>query len=338
MIKKILSLTLVAIMVIGSSTTAFAAEKLSAPKVNTSQQEQQNMIAENNNKKIKELLAELGEIRAHKELILAKQEMGIESEHALTSSYNTNEQSIEEQLFKLGVTEVQQDELRRLTQNDPVPRIYIPPNTSTTRWYSYRHTMNYNGISYNIQELYAQGMNGNSSLSEGRDGVTLYSGGQLLVSGLKYIASMYAQKVIGLIPVVNWTPYELLFSDNSKVVNDSHVITYRSTSTVCFTYVRLSSQDDDYQNLSFVSNSISVAASHTLAGYDNGRPYAKSSPEENTTINADTYAPLLGAVQSYLESPLPKYSYASYYVFYNQDKTKSILQHVATPEFPGQVY
>lgn len=145
-------------------------------------------------------------------------------------------------------------------------------------------------------------------------------------------------QAIGLIPIVQWTPYELLFSSTENVTNNSHVVTYKSLSTVCFSYVKLSNQSDSSQDLSFISNSVSVASSHTLAGFKNGSPYTETTDKPANTISADTYAPLKGAVESYVDIYAPSLSYVSYYRFYNQDKTKSVTEYVINPSFPAQIY
>lgn len=303
---------------------------------NTTEQELQNKKIEDEKQEVIQLLDELAQYKADSLL----------DENDLVKTYSLDDDSyvleLENKLLNLGVTEVSEDELLDLNLKSNLedgmisPLVSVPSTTNAVKWYSKRYTYTYNGVSYNIQELYAQGNNGNSPLIDGGDGKKIYTNKQIAVSNLKNLASIYAQKAIGLISIVQWTPYELLFSNNSKVVNNSHTVTYRSVGTVCFTYVRKSTQTDSYQQLSFVSNRVSLASTHVLAGVNNGTPYTQTK-SFNHTFSASTYAPLEAAVKSFLNVHSQRSSYVSNYKFYNHDKSASLTQYVATPSYPAQV-
>lgn len=333
---KLLSFILITSMVFNMGISVVSAEENSNSNKNTMEEEKENVEEEIKNNRINELFTELGEIRAAKELDLAKQELGIKSDIE-SLELNKNEQEIENLLSDLGVIEVQPDEIKNITQNDPTPFVDTPQTNSAIKWYSNRYTYNYKGTSYNVQQLYAQGLNGNSSLAKGKNGATLYSKKQVAVANLKNILSIYVQKGIGLIPIVQLAPYELLFSNNSGVTNNSHVITYRSLSTVCFSYVRPTSKGDNYQNLEFVSSKISIASSHTLAGYKNGTPYSKTT-DKNVSTSAPIFAPIKEAVMSYVDVSAQSSSFIHSFSFYNEDNSKSLIEYPITPSFPAQVY
>ncbi|HIR88346.1 MAG TPA: hypothetical protein IAC96_05280 [Candidatus Fimimorpha faecalis] len=56
----------------------------------------------------------------------------------------------------------------------------------------------------------------------GEDNVKFYSNQQKIANAAKTAISIYAQKVIGLVPVIQWTPYELLFSSSSNAFSSSY--------------------------------------------------------------------------------------------------------------------
>jgi hypothetical protein len=173
-----------------------------------------------------------------------------------------------------------------------------------------------------------------------RDGATLYTNKQIAINNLKEVGSIYVEKFVGaafsLVPLVGWAPWELFFQDNTNVTNNSHVISYGSLSTICFTYVKLAGKDDSWQKLSFVSNTFSIAAGHTLRGIKNGLPFTHSK-DTNNTVYAENYSSGYKAVDSYLNTSTQRSSFARYFRFYNHDKTANITAYVLNPSVPTQI-
>lgn len=300
--------------------------------INTAAQEEHNQKVMLEKEKVLDLLSKLGESQAKAELDKTKVNRVIYSK-GLEESYVKN---LEKQLFDLGVTTLTENEIATIQARNITPYVTLPPTTKSVKWYSYKATVNNGGQKYEVQELYAQGLNSNSNLSNGRNGATLYSNQQIAVNNLSTLASIYAQKAIGNVPIVNWTPYELLFSSNSGVTNNSHVITYRSLSTVCFSYVKKSGQSDNYQDLRHVSNMVSIASTNTLAGYRSGKPYTQSKDQTNTSY-ATNYANFSKAVEAHKNNSIHR-SYISNYTFYNHNRTKSVTQSILKPSFPANIY
>lgn len=298
---------------------------------NTVEQELHNQKVMKEKEKILDLLTKLGEARTQSELDNSKIDILL-YDKAKRESY---EENLEKQLFDLGVTELTDNELKTMQAMDVTPAVTPPKSTSSVKWYSYRVGVYSGGQHYEVQELYAQGLNSKTNLANGRNGVTLYSKQQIRVSSLKQIGSIYAQKAVGTVPVVQWLPYELLFSNNNGVTNNSHVVTYRSLSTVCFSYVKRKGQSDSNQKLSYISNMVSIASTNTLAGYRNGKPYTKSTDKTNTSY-ATNYASSTAAVNAY-KNNVKRNSFIRNYKFYNHNKTKSITQSVLTPSYPVHV-
>ncbi|MCM3175568.1 hypothetical protein [Paenibacillus sp. MER 99-2] len=331
--KRLVSSILSFALLLSFSSTSFASADISP------NEEQLNAQVEANKQQIIETMEKLNEHRANKLLEEAKGE----STEAMSSSLqilyqDPLELKLEQDLKKLGVTSLSNDEVNQRF-SDPnlvLPQVTVPPSTSAIKWYEINYSITRNGITYNLQDLYAQGLNGNSKLAVGANGSTLYTNKQILVRNVTNIASMYAQKAVGLIPVVQWLPYELLFSSNTNVTNNSHVVTHRSLSTVCFTYVKKSGQSDSYQNLGWISNMFTVASSHTLAGYNNGSPYSETKDKTNT-VYADNYASGSRAVDYLTGVSLQTRSFISSYTFYNHDRSAKLTYSVVNPSFPLQI-
>ncbi|SMG43654.1 hypothetical protein [Paenibacillus aquistagni] len=323
--KKWLSLFLSIALVFCFSSSVLA-DSLQHQKSNV------NIDGETQKQKVLLIMEQLSQLRANQLL----QESKSGSVQAISTS-NQMEASLESQLESLGVEKLTSEQVRaRYTKYSAQPLITPPPSTSKVKWYVLRYDSTRNGVTYNIEELYAQGLNSGTNLAVGANGATLYTNKQILVKNLINIASIYTQKAIGAIPVVNLLPYELLFTNNDNVTNNSHVVTHRSLTTVCFSYVKRSDQSDYYQNLSYSSNMYTLAASHTLAGYNNGQPYSKTTDKTNT-VYADNYASSSKAVDYFISTTLTGTSFVSSYTFYNHDKSANLKYNVLTPTAPGQV-
>lgn len=326
--KKV-SLLLMSILMV----LVFASSAMATPAKNTPAQNKHNAAVEAKKEKIKAKFEELGKHRADKLLQAAKNGSDVDPQQQ-----DSTEVQLESDLQELGVSTITPTQAQAIANggSDVSIQVTVPPSNSNVKWYEIRYTYYTGGTTYAVQELYAQGLAGGTNLAAGQNGVTLYTNKQILVKNVQNIASMYAQKAIGLIPIVEWLPYELLFSDNSQVTNNSHVVTHRSLSTVAFSYVKLDGQSDNSQSLSFISNMVSVASSHTLAGYNNGSPYSKSTDKSNTDY-APNYASPTSAVNAYKDPYAPRQSFISYYRFYNSDQSASLTQYIINPSFPAQI-
>lgn len=294
-----------------------------------------------NNEKVNNILNQLGEIRAAKmntETQFAPQSAKMQSE----AMYCTIEAELEQQLADLGVVQLNDAEIQQLTGGDVSPQTTVPSSTSSVRWYSTQYTHMYNNMKYSVQHVYAQGLDARSILSTGPQSKALYSSQEVVINTAKEIASIYAQKAIGQVPVISWMPYEFFFTNGTSYVNNSHRVDYVSKSTICFTYVKEANNSSSRELLSYVSSSVSVSYSHTLAGISNGETYVNHYPELNktkvTTISASTFAPFTDAIISYIDGAANSRSFVSSYTFYNQGRTKSITQSLPMPTFPGAVY
>ncbi len=288
-------------------------------------QEQQQII---------EIFSELGEQAAKN---------GLPQNNSLTdklqtSSISTDSETrkeLESRLSDLGVKEISQEEVNRQfggsNSGTNHPNVALPPTTSSVKWYSKSSNVNKNGKTYVVQMLFAQGLSPSSNLYSAVNNAVLYSNQSVVAKNVKYLIQMYAQKAIGTIPIVQWTPYELLFGDAAQATNNDYLITHRESTTMIYSYVRESTQPTSYFKNTYVSNMISVASTHTLAYYDKAvnKPKTKSTDFSNTSYD-ENFGNTTKAVDSFV-SGIKGISNMTSYTFYTHDKTNSLTYPMSTP-------
>ncbi len=286
-------------------------------------------------KEIIEIFSKLGEQAAKSNLPTHNDQAQTIESFSTSSDNNETRASLESQLAELGVKEISQEEVNRQfgdPNNSPnYPSIALPPSTSSVKWYSKSSTLNKNGKTYVIQMLFAQGLNPDSNLYSAVNNAVLYSDQSVIAKNVRYLVQMYAQKAIGLIPVVQWTPYELLFGDAAQATNNDYLITHRESTTMIYSYVRESTQSANSFKNTYVSNMISVASTHTLAYYDKAanKPKTKSTDFATTTYD-ENFGNTSKAVDSFI-SGIKGVSNITSFTFYNHDKTKSLTYPISTP-------
>lgn len=367
-ILKTLSIALCIIMCINmSGLSVYASKKNEQGDIfkrrNTSKEDRMNQEQIEKKQEVEKLLDELGLLYAQEELNKTKSVVQMEDDLVETQTLHRMEKPIskasrsatevatelnqlKEKLFKMGVEEVSQGELNKYNaianedeKTSPLARVSVPKGTKSLKWYKFSYTYTKNGTKYSIDELYAQAIGGNTSLAGGCNGKQLYTKQQYAVNAKSILASIYVQKAIGQVKSLAWTPYELLFM-NDRVVANSHVITCRYLSKVCFSYVKKSSQSDNKFRLSYISNSVSYASSHVHAGYKKGKPFSKSY-DASATESAINYASATSALNAYLnprKDGQPTTSYVSKITFYSPDKKKSCSLGVSNPDMPSKVW
>lgn len=333
-LTKMVSLLLSVVMVFTLGTTVYA----NSDTINfTSEAIENNQSVLAQKQKINKVMKELSAYRT-KKLLKSSSLINLQS-----SAYvDITEISLENQLKSLGVTVPTEETLKSLgvsADNSGIitPNVAVPGSNSKVKWYDYNYSwFGSDGTKYSLQQLYAQGLGVGTNLAVAEDSRSLYTNQQVIVSNLTNIGSMYVQKAIGLIPLVSWLPYELLFTNTQGAVNNSHKITYRSLNTVCFAYVKPYGASDNAQVLSFISNYIDIASTHILAGFQDGVSYSKSNDFYNYAY-ATSYTSEDEAIAGYKSAYPPKTSFVSGFTFYNHDQSKYIKQSVLTPSFPAHI-
>lgn len=260
------------------------------------------------------------------------------SENAYNIQAKTAE--IENELSLMGVQKLSDEELHQFLADKGIPstKVSKPADTNTVNWYLNTYS-NYTSGSqkYDIQNLIAVGNNPGGMLITGADNVEFYSKKQKLANAVKNAINIYAQKAIGTIPVIQWTPYELLFSNSASNVFNSNYVTHRCVSSIEFSFVKKSSQSDDYYSLCKFSNKLSIAVNTHGAAVVNSQPktYSKNT---NKTISSDNYNSVSSAVHAYANN-YTNHDYISYYNIESYDGEYSKKAYVPNPMAgPGQIY
>jgi hypothetical protein len=171
-----------------------------------------------------------------------------------------------------------------------------PDSTTYTNWWMLTYT--YNG--YNVKEVYAQAKAVGSPLWHSSSAVNAGIS-NVVINTATTIMTEYAEKALGLIPVVAWTPYELFISDfqnNQSITTNCYYINYADLSTVCFSYAKPVSKSDSYWVETYVSNYVQVASSQDLYTVNNGTLVHHHKDTSNTQY-ATSYASAAYAVQGY---------------------------------------
>lgn len=247
---------------------------------------------------------------------------------------------IEEKLSELGVKQLNDEELLEFFAERGIvsTRVSKPSDSNTVKWYLYTsRNLTYGSKKYDVQRLVAVGNNPGGMLVTGGDNEEFYSDEQKLVNGAKYAASIYAQKAIGLVKFIQWTPYELLFSSSSSDVFNSSYITHRCVSSIEFSYVKDASLSDASFRLCKFSNKLSIASNAHGAAVKDSKPETYS-VQKNGTISSDNYGSTSSAMKAYANNTV-YYDYIPFYELRSYDDEYSKTASVPNPlAGPGQVY
>lgn len=171
----------------------------------------------------------------------------------------------------------------------------------------------------------------------GEDNYKFYSGKTLKANLVDNALSIIVQKAIGQVKFLQWTPYELLFSTSTSNAFNSSYVTYRCVSSIAFSYVKESSQSDDYYELSYCSNKFSIAATAHGAAVVDSVPKTYS-VDKTATVSADNYSAIIPAIESYLNIG-EENNYIYYFDLQSYDGAYTKRAYVPTPlAGPGQVW
>lgn len=256
------------------------------------------------------------------------------------SETNSQIEMLEDRLSLLGVQEYTLEELQNEFGDSLSPNAYLPPTTSNVKWYMHGYNYIFEGVPYKVRLLYAQGLSSASILCGGADSKPMYSSRlDETLGNITTLASIYAQKIIGKVKVVEWTPYELLFSNSGTITDFQHYITYRYTITVCFAYVYPLSEGESAEEMTTVSSSVAIDCSHTFAGFLDGDPIVDTEDIENPyTENAVNFASKEWACKAYKYPSTDSSSFVSSISIYNKDGTRKVTENLATPNAWSLIY
>lgn len=302
--------------------------------------ENQNNIELQKATEIDALIDEIGALRS--QLILREQiENDVTFSLRSDSTVEAEIQKLENELDSLQVEILTDKEVSAIAKSAAV-RAVVPDTTNTVRWYSSTYTYTFEGESYIIQRVHAQGRTSGSNLCVIDSQKTLYDCNNVVITEKTDILTVYAQKLAGMVKWLSFLPYELTggtFTYPSGAVDEVCSATYSIVGTVCFSYVYPESEGETAQMLSHVSTSFNMSATLTVAGVHNARPYAYSPDPINRTVSATDYGSLVAAAKAYVYgSSAPGCSYVNYIQFRGPDNMLGAHVNLPQPEFPIHVH
>jgi len=165
--------------------------------------------------------------------------------------------------------------------------------------------------------------------------VSLYSNKNALSSFAYNTVSIYAQKALGQIKVVQWLPYEYLFMDwsDSDVNNTqaTYVINVNSATTAKYVYIA----DTDVENeasykLSLLDHSVYFHETHRSSWTKNGVA-GSDNEDKDYTIEGDYYAAPDGqAYQNFLNNYYEKLTAPKAKYYEKNSQGKEVLKHTVS--------
>lgn len=299
LIKRTISMILciILLLVLPASYSQVSAEEIHNLYVNTVVNEVDNII---------------------NELAILRGKALLNNDLESTTEYSKKISALEMQLYSYNVVELTQEEVA-LLQQDVSVCAYVPSTTASVRWYSQNITYLYNGTAYVVQRLYAQGLDSTSNLC-GLDAATFYLESSTLWEDIvdlldEKVITVYAQKMVGLVPIIKWLPYEWFFEDDGIIPNQGTIeaaVTFACAyvGTVCFMYVYPAGSPSS-EKLSYVSNSFIYSGATSSSWIKDGEPKVSASTLEDITINSTNYAHIATGIKQYLNN-LSDSVYTSY--------------------------
>lgn len=263
-----------------------------------------------------------------------------DGENLSTEEIGVIEQKIQDYeriLEDYGVETLDQEAVNALFEKNGALRMEVPVDTDAVKWRSSKYEQLYEGKSYIVQRIYAQGWNEPSPLCSSGGVVKLYNSDGMVVndepSTGEKLVSILVQRGISALEVFELLPYELLFdmTDYERVTVKTCNITYAYTMTVCFINVYPKELGESEERLSYVSTAIHTKFDIDTAGVRDGEPYLDSEAYEKQ-LKALDYASGLVAAKHYATSLTepPKGSYLDKLIF--KDKYGTVKGSVKLPK------
>ena len=155
------------------------------------------------------------------------------------------------------------------------------PETSNVSWMNTRSTYTYNGQVYNVQKLIAEPMTESSSLWD--EGVALINEDINFVAGATNFLNAVGTAALSYVNSKVMTFYDIFSSTwtglQRTTVIDSvdAILSWESSTTAIFYYIRLASQTDEDQHLAFITTSCYLHLGYIL---DDASTYTNSNGDE----------------------------------------------------------
>ncbi|PXW86015.1 hypothetical protein DES38_1261 [Streptohalobacillus salinus] len=254
MFKKTIQLLIIGFLLIGMSPSVFAATN---EDINENSQAKEKKIHKLYDEKSNLLLEEDVDQKAIDKVNKKLEKLGVEF-----LSY----EEVTEKFPKKDIEELM-PELSRDSSSDIGIQVSVPSQYNVD-WSTYRSSVYTDGKSYNVQRLVAQPNSYNSNLKA--SGNTLLRSSYNWSAGSMNAVTTVGKSAAGSIPgaSIALTVYDTAKNfvsgiSRSTIVNDADIsYTWAQSTTAVFSYVKLSSQSDNYQNLSYISTKVDVSVGY----------------------------------------------------------------------------
>lgn len=212
------------------------------------------------------------------------------------------------------------------------PMVSVPPSTNNTRWYSNSYYVYRSEGKYEIQDVYAQAMTTSSVIGKSITGI-VQTETEKLINELKALASVYVQKSIGLVKIINLMPYEMSFG-GTKTVQDYKTL-YRGTllNKMCFSYVKFETHSS--QRVSLVTNQIHYRIDLNTHWVENGQIKGGAVTKEGYSASTNYLSSTL-SVNNYLGTTISDFVTGIDITNHEEDITDRIT--IYCPTAPGLIY
>lgn len=215
-----------------------------------------------------------------------------------TAQPDSREMEILGEMEKLGAEMLSESDINQILANHKElrSRVGVPSSSSDIQWISTRINKTVNGTQYEVQHISAIARTTNTNLAFG-GAQTLYSGQNYPLDPDKEFVKIYVQKAIGMIPIVQWLPYEFFFTN--AATSDYAAATYTGLTSACFSFVKPYGQSDSYQQLMLTSNYLRFSGTIGASGVANGSPCSATKIFDQST-GSEYFASTDAAISAYL--------------------------------------
>ncbi|MDC3417083.1 hypothetical protein [Aquibacillus salsiterrae] len=227
------------------------------------------------------------------------------------------------------------------------PLIDQPSDTNDVDWSTYRSTVYQDGETYDVQRLVAQPNSSNSELSE--HGFRTIRSTYNWKAGYMNVLSTGAKTAAGEIPGAGialsvYDAFKGMITGISKetTITDANInYSWNIATTAVFSYVKLASQSDDYQDLSYISTRLDGKNFYTLLTFEDENGDFKAGGEQgqrDVFVVPSGYDSGFNAVDAYLSPYAKSRATVTRYDIAGIEGSHVSYVYLVDPSFPAHVY
>lgn len=236
------------------------------------------------------------------ELISYKAEMYRNRGSSWVSTEDSYVSELESRLINLGGKKLTQSEIKTFIESHVEHQLNLSLDNilSSVDWWEYQwEDVYHNGKYYTFRQLYAGSSGAGSPLYQTGE-VTIWEDRTVtIMDHAGYWVSLYAIKGIGMIPYLQWFPYELITDPiNSSTVAGGQYVEVDAHSTMCFSYV--TEQDQwGFEYKTHVSNRVNTSQRHKTNIVEAGRSHFTTKTFNDIILSGDNYASIYYPLEVY---------------------------------------